>query len=72
MKSKTRHVDGGVGNRAFIKKCVENMRFEKSRRFDQDIQIQIDKPTQMETPMKSKTRHFDGGGPNPQFEASRI
>ena len=38
----------------------------RNRRFQKDIQIQIGKPKQRETPMKSNTRHVDGGGGNPR------
>ena len=42
------------------------MEFEKqTRRFNKDIQIQIDKPKYKEPFIKSKARHIDGGGRTP-------
>ena len=72
MKSKTRHVDGGSGSPRVHEKILENQNWGKKRRFNIDIQIQIDKPTQRETHMKSKTRHVDGEAENQQFEAFPI
>ena len=62
MESKTRHVHGGASNPRVHGELMQNIRFKKKHRFTKDIQIQIDKPKQRETPMKSKARHVDGGG----------
>ena len=48
-------------------KSKPSSRFEKNRRFNKDILIQIGKPKYRETPMKSKARHVDGGSGNAHF-----
>ena len=44
MKSKTRHVDVWGSYPRVHEKIVKHTRFAKQSRFNEDIQIQIDKP----------------------------
>ena len=68
MKSKTLHVDGEGENPQFEVCSWEDewktWDVRKTSINKKDIQFQIDKPKQRETPMKSQTRHIDGGGGN--------
>ena len=56
----------------FTTKSTPSSRFEKHRRFQKDIQIQMGKPKYRETPMKSKTRHVDGGSGNPRVHEKFV
>ena len=69
MTSKPRHIDGGRETQVHMncwKHVWKTMRFENKLRFTKDVQIQIIKPKQRETPVNSKTRHVDGGGSKPR------
>ena len=67
MISKTRHDDGGSGNRSFHEQNRTTHRFVKNREYKKDIQIQICNPKYKDTLMKSETQLDDGSSENTQF-----